>query len=70
MTRTDFETAKQLLANIEALEDAKIRATQSINVDAQAQSMNEFIDVEAVQTDIIAAIDAKIAIDEAAFAAL
>ena len=70
MTLNDFLTAKDLLANIEALEEAKIRAEQSIVVEAQAQSMNDYVDIVLLQESIIDAIDAKILIDTNAFAAL
>jgi len=70
MTLNDYQTATGLLDNIEKLEEAKIRAEQSIVVEAQAQSMNDYVDIVLLQESIIDAIDAKILIDTNAFAAL
>ena len=70
MTIQDWETGRDLLNHIDELQESKVRAEQSISVDAQAQSMAAFIDVEQLQIDIVAAIDAAILIDQNAFDAL
>ena len=70
MTLEDYNTATELLADIEKLDEIKTAAEQSVRIEAQARSLSEFLDVEQIKLDAIAAIDADIIAKQNAFEAL
>ena len=70
MTIENYDLATVLLAQIETLEEQLTAIQQSINVDAQARSMAEFVDLAQLQGDIETAIAAAIVARQNEFNAL
>ncbi len=70
MTQIDYDTATLLLEDIEKLNDTLIRVGESLQVNAQAETVSSFIDLAQLKTDIETEINNQIAVAEAAFLAL
>ena len=70
MTQIDYDTATDLLATIDKLNDTLTRIGESLQVTAQAETLAQFIDLPQLKTDIETEINNQIAVAEAAFAAL
>ena len=70
MTIQDYDVATLLLQDIDKLNDTLVRVQENLIVQAQAEALNNFIDIAQLKTDIETEINSQIAVAQAAFDAL